>query len=181
MSNIGRMPINLGSVQVNISGQNIEFKGKKASGTYVLPHYLTVEHTDNSLKIFFKKPTDMRRLKNFWGLHRALLANYIIGADVGFEKKVEIRGLGFKAEVNGSRVILSLGYTNKIDLELPKGVTLEVDKTGQILVFKGSNKELVGKAADMVRSCRPPEPYKGTGVRLADEVVIRKAGKAKGS
>ncbi len=118
-------------------------------------------------------------IKRGWGLHRALLANEIYGAEVGFEKKIEINGLGYKASVSGSKVVFALGYSHKIDLNLPEGVTLEVDKSGQKLTFKGSNKELVGQVCSLVRSLRPPEPYKGTGVKLATETIRRKAGKAK--
>ena len=122
-----------------------------------------------------------RRLKKFWGMHRALLANLIKGAGTKFEKKLEINGLGFKASLAGKQATFVLGYTHKIELAIPEGISLEIDKTGQKLTFKGSNKELLGQVCDTVRSFRVPEPYKGTGIKLEDERIIRKAGKAKGS
>jgi large subunit ribosomal protein L6 len=116
-----------------------------------------------------------------WGLHRALLANMIKGAETGFEQKMTIVGLGFKALLSGKKVTLTLGYTHKIDYELPEKVTLEVDKTGQMLTFRSSDKFILGNVCDAIRSFRPPEPYKGTGIIRAGEVVIRKAGKTKAS
>lgn len=177
MSNIGRKLINLGSVQVEIKGQEITYKGKKSSGTHVLPSFLQAQKKDNQLKLVLLSPE--RKYKRFYGLHRALLANYIIGADAGFEKKLEIKGLGFKAALGGKIATFSLGYSNKIELVLPEGISLEVDKTGQKLVVRGANKETVGHIGDQIRSMRPPEPYKGTGIMLENEHIIRKAGKAK--
>ena len=177
MSNIGRKPIDLGGVQVEVKGQEITYKGKNTSGTYTLPPFLQAEKKENTLKIDLIKPE--RRFKKFYGLHRALLANRIKGADVGFEQKIEINGLGFKAVLSGKKVTFALGYTNKIELDLPEGISLEVDKTGQKLTFNGFDKELIGQVCDEVRSMRPPEPYKGKGIKLEGERIIRKAGKAK--
>ena len=108
-----------------------------------------------------------------------MLANKIKGADNEFEKVLQINGLGFKATVAGQKLVLTLGYTHKIDFTLPKGVSAEVDKTGQRLVFKSADRELVGQVASEIRMMRPPEPYKGTGVKYELEVITRKAGKAK--
>ena len=99
-------------------------------------------------------------------MHRALLANKIKGIQQDFEKIVQINGLGFKAAVSGSKVVFSLGYSHKIDFNLPKDVTLEVDKTGQRLVFRSPDKEQLGQVCSQVRALRPPEPYKGTGIKL---------------
>jgi len=182
MSKIGRKPINLGSTKVEVNGSEIKLKGNNSSGVYVLPKELTVKLEDNSLKVLplnaFLGSRDINRI---WGLHRALIANKVKGADVGFERKLKIVGLGYKAVVSGKKVVFSLGFSHKINLELPDNITLEVDKSGQLLTFKSPDKELVGHVCSKIRALRPPEPYKGTGIRWATEVVRRKAGKAKAS
>ena len=107
------------------------------------------------------------------------MANKIWGADQGFEKQLRITGLGFKALAVSGKIQFSLGYSHKIDFLLPQGVTVEIDKTGQNLLFKSVDKELLGLVCSRVRALRPPEPYKGTGIQYAQEVILRKAGKAK--
>lgn len=177
MSKIGRKPINIDAVKVEIKGNEVHYNGPKHHGVYLLPKELAVKIEDKNLLITAQEDTpDSRRI---WGLNRALLANHIKGASVGFEKQLLIEGLGFKAVLAGSKVVFSLGFSHKIDFELPKGVTLEVDKTGQKMTFKSYDKELLGHICSMVRALRPPEPYKGTGIRLATEVITRKAGKTK--
>lgn len=177
MSKIGRKPIALENVAVEIKGQEIHFKGPNASGVYVVADALKPELSDNYLTLRAIKKT--RDLNSVWGLNRALLANKIKGASQGFSKEVQITGLGFKAVLTGSKVVFSLGYSHKIDFELPKNVTLDIDKTGQKLVFKSPDKELVGFVCSQVRAFRVPEPYKGTGIKLAGETILRKAGKTK--
>lgn len=177
MSKIGRKPINTKDVQIEVKGQAIHYKGKKASGLYELPPELSAHYSDSKLSLKSNKP--VAETARIWGLHRALLANKIKGATEGFEQKIIITGLGFKAVVSGKKLILSLGFSHKIDFELPEGITIDVDKTGQILTVKGSDKELVGQVCSKICSQRPPEPYKGTGVKLEHKVLIRKAGKTK--
>src|SRR5579885_605114 len=159
MSKIGRKAIDLDSVKVEIKGQEVHFKGPKNSGVYVLPPELTAHLNGNQLSITANEQA--RDINRIWGLHRALLANRIKGASVGFERQLQIEGLGFKAALSGNKVVFSLGYSHKIDYELPKGVSLEIDKTGQRLTFKSYDKELIGHVCSVVRSFRPPEPYKG--------------------
>lgn len=177
MSKIGRKPIEIGNAQVEIKDNEVHYKGKKASGVHVVPNSLVVELKDNSLYIKpAKKIYDINRV---WGLHRALIANKLKGADLGFEKKLRINGLGFKAALQGSKIQFSLGYSHKIDVELPKDVVVEIDKTGQLMTFKSPYKDLLGQICSDVRALRPPEPYKGTGIQYDTEVILRKAGKAK--
>lgn len=180
MSKIGRRPINLGAVKIEIKGNEILYKGKKSSGTYLLPEELEAELKEKTLSL---KPTSSaakyREINRIWGLHRALLASKIFGSDEGFERQLRINGLGFKATVAGKKVVFAIGFSHKVEMDLPEGVTLEVDKTGQILTFKSFDKELVGGFCSKVRAIRPPEPYKGTGIKWATEVILRKAGKAK--
>lgn len=183
MSKIGRKPIDIGSVAVEIKGNEVHFKGKKAQGVYPLPEILKAELENKVLRLVVEPAiagrTSERDINRQWGLHRALLANKIKGAEQDFEKVLQINGLGFKAALSGTKLTFSLGYVHKIDYQLPQGVTVEVDKTGQRLVFKSPDKELVGNVASKVRSFRPPEPYKGTGIKYDTEVIARKAGKAK--
>lgn len=181
MSKIGRKPIDIAGVQVTINGQDVQFKGPKSAGTYHLPNELKATLADNKLTLTPAQGITLARrdLNRIWGLHRALLANNIKGASGEFEKKLEIIGLGFKAVLANKKLVFTLGYTHKIEFDVPKEVTVEIDKTGQKLTIKSSNKELVGQICSNIRAMRLPEPYKGTGVKLATEVIQRKAGKAK--
>ncbi|MCL4361132.1 50S ribosomal protein L6 [Candidatus Dependentiae bacterium] len=177
MSKIGRKPINIGNIQVEIKGNEIHYKGKKNSGIYVLPEELTATVEDKSLKIVANK--DIADINRIWGLHRALISNKLKGSDNPFEKQLKIVGLGFKGALSGNKIQFSLGYSHKIDFELPKDVVVEIDKTGQLLTVKCSDKEVLGHVCSSIRSLRPPEPYKGTGIQYMNEVIIRKAGKTK--
>ncbi|MFC1842777.1 50S ribosomal protein L6 [Candidatus Dependentiae bacterium] len=180
MSKIGRKPVAFGNTKVEIKDGEVHYKGAKNSGVYVLPDRLVATVEGDSLLI---KPSDSalkdRDINRIWGLHRALIANKIKGADTGFERQLKINGLGYKASVSGKKVVLSLGFSHKIDMDLPDNVTLEVDKSGQLLTFKSFDKELVGHICSKIRALRPPEPYKGTGIKWVKEVIRRKAGKAK--
>lgn len=177
MSKIGRKPIALGGTKVEVQGKKVNYTGKKASGSHELPEILSANVKDAHLYIIAdEKNSDTNRL---WGLHRALIANKIKGADEGFTKELRIIGLGYKAISKGTGLQLSLGYTHKIDFDLPKEVAVEIDKTGQILIFKSPYKDLLGQICSDIRSLRPPEPYKGTGIQYATETVRRKAGKTK--
>ena len=179
MSKIGRKPIDIGATNVEVSGQTVRYKGSKGSGVYELPDFITVALDDKKLKLTVPKEKLNRETNDTWGMHRALLANAIIGADKGFEKQLKIIGLGYKAALAGNKIVLTLGFSHKIDVPLPKEVSLEIDKTGQLLTFKSHDRALLGEICDQIRALRPPEPYKGTGVRYANEEVARKAGKAK--
>lgn len=177
MSKIGRRPIDLGTVKTEIKGQEVHFSGKHLNGVYKLPDILTATVANNKLTILAAKTTsDTNRL---WGLHRALLANKIIGAENGFSKQITIVGLGFKAVKKGNDLEFSLGYSHKIDFPLPQGVTVEMDKTGQQLTVWANDKEVVGHVSSKICALRPPEPYKGTGIHYTGVAIRRKAGKAK--
>lgn len=177
MSKIGRRPIKLEDVKVQVNGQEVQYVGKNSSGIHVVPNELAITLENGELGV---TPLVMNRVsKCLWGLHRALLANKIQGAAKLFERQVQIVGLGFKAIPKGSTIEFSLGFSHKIDFPLPAGVTLEVDKTGQLLTFKSADKELLGQTCGQLRFLRPVEPYKGTGIRVTTDVVIRKTGKTK--
>ncbi len=177
MSKIGRKPISLTSAKVDVQGNLVTITGPKATFAHELPEGIVASLKDKNLHVEVKH--DSRRSRMLWGLHRALLANQVKGAEIGFEKKLTIVGLGFKAQLAGKKLTLTLGYTHKIDYEMPKDVTVEIDKTGQQLMFRSTDKFSLGNVCDAIRSFRPPEPYKGTGIIREGEVVIRKAGKTK--
>jgi len=181
MSKIGRKPIKIGNIKVEIQKKEVHYKGARASGVYILPKELDAILEDGNLKIIVASDVllDLTDLNRVWGLNRALLANKIHGADYGFEKKMQIIGLGFKASLSGKKVVFSLGFSHKIEIDLPNDISLEIDKTGQLLTFKASEKETLGHICSKIRALRPPEPYKGTGIKWISEVIRRKAGKAK--
>ncbi|MBD3272897.1 50S ribosomal protein L6 [Candidatus Dependentiae bacterium] len=177
MSKIGKKPIELSAAKVEIKGQEVIINGPKANFIHKLPENIKASIQDGSLVLELKN--EDKNNKAMWGLHRALLANKILGSQKLFEKNVKIVGLGYKAQISGKKMIFSLGYSHKIDFELPEGVEVSADRTGQQLVFKSSDKALLGNVCDTVKSFRPPEPYKGTGIIVEGDVIIRKAGKAK--
>jgi len=180
MSKIGRKPIDIKDTHISISGSDISIKGSKWTGTYHVPAVFDLKLEGKKLYITpHDKKEVSRDVKVLWGMHRALLANKIAGAHNLFEKQLQINGLGFKALLSGKKLELSLGFSHKNSYELPANVSVEIDKTGQLLTFKSSDKELLGAVCDHIRAMRPPEPYKGTGIRLVTEIVRRKAGKAK--
>jgi large subunit ribosomal protein L6 len=177
MSKIGRKPIPVGGTTVEIKGLEVYYKGKKSSGVHILHEILKAELKDKLVCITPAKVTsDTNRL---WGLHRALLNNKIVGSDIGFKKQLKINGLGYKAIIQGPKIQFSLGFSHKIYFDLPANVTVEVDKTGQLMTFESFDKDLLGLVCSKVRALRPPEPYKGTGIKYVDEVIRRKAGKTK--
>ena len=177
MSKVGRQPIKISSASVTLNNHSLAIKGLKGVFTHEFPEALSIILDKDLLKISIKENTRENRM--LWGLHHALIANKIKGVEQGFEMKVTIVGLGFKAALVGNKMTFTLGYTNKIDYQLPDGVSVDVDKTGQLLVFKSADKFLLGNVCDQVRNFRLPEPYKGKGIIREHDVIIRKAGKAK--
>ena len=185
MSKIGRKPIAFGSTKVEVKGQEIHYSGKKATDIYVLPQELVAQVNETDISIQpnsdARNTIRSREINRIWGLHRALLANAIKGSQEEFELKLKITGLGYKAVVSGKKVVFSLGYSHKKDFELPEGVSLEADRSGQLLTVRSKDKMLAGQVCSKIKQLRMPEPYKGTGIQLTTEVSARKAGKAKSS
>ena len=185
MSKIGRKPINLDDVQVEVFGKKISYKGPHDMGTYELPEVLDAVVEENQLKLVPpKKYASMsrkikRKINQTWGLNRALLANKMQGAAREFVQKIEINGLGYKASKVGKNLQFSLGYSHKIDFKLPEMVSIEIDKSGKNLTVKSCDKFLMGKVCSEIKLLRLPEPYKGTGIKLEKEEIRRKAGKTK--
>jgi len=180
MSKVGRKPINIAGVQVEVKGQDVQFKGAKVSGTYTLPNELHVEKKDDVLSIVpvsdLPKSRDLNRV---WGLHRSLLANKIAGSQKPFSEEVTIVGLGFKAAAAGKNLVLTLGYSHKIDFPLSAGVTVAIDKTGQKLLFESADRMKLGEDISRLKAQRPSEPYKGTGIKKTAEEIFRKDSKKK--
>ena len=180
MSKIGRKPIDLGNVSVEIKNNQVSYKGTKSSGTYQLPDEVKVVVDAN--KLWLKPAHEEKTTRDFnrvWGMHRALLSNTIVGAGAGFVKDVVITGLGFKGVLVGNKITFSLGYSHKIDFELPKEVSLQIDKSGQKLTFSSFDKQKLGQVCSLIKAFRKTEPYKQTGIRLLTDIVIKKAGKTK--
>lgn len=180
MSKIGRKPIDLGNVSVEIKNNQVHYKGAKSSGSYQLPENIKVVVDANKLSL--KPVSEEKTTRDFnriWGMHRAMLANAIVGSGAGFVKDVIITGLGFKGVLAGNKITFALGYSHKIDFELPKEVTLQIDKTGQKLTFSSFDKQKLGQVCSLVKAFRKTEPYKQTGIKLLTDVVIKKAGKTK--
>jgi large subunit ribosomal protein L6 len=177
MSKIGRKPISTQGLTVTVDGQTISYKGAKHSGTYDLPDCLSAT-LENDLVQLNLKNSQNKKNKALWGLHRALLANTFLGTQKEFSADVVIVGLGYKGELKGDMIVFSLGYSHKIDFKLPKNVSVVIDKTGQELTIRSVDKFLAGDVAQRICALRRPEPYKGTGVRLKNEVIHRKVGKS---
>ncbi len=175
MSRVANNPVNLPSgVEVKIDGRNLTVKGGKGTLDIVLSDGVEVNQDDNVLTIAYGDD----KVKAMAGTTRALLNNMVIGVSEGWEKKLVLNGVGYRAKASGKTVNLTLGLSHPVDYELPEGVEAETPTQTEIVV-KGIDKQAVGQAAAEIRSFRPPEPYKGKGVRYADEYVRRKEAKKK--
>jgi large subunit ribosomal protein L6 len=175
MSRIGKLPIPLPSgVSVKVNDGGVEVKGPKGVLSVRLPEQIAMEIGDS--EIVFKRPDDTKQSRSLHGLARALAANLVTGVTEGFKKGLEIQGVGYRASVSGSTLNLLLGYSHPVDMPIPKGLSVSVEGGTQLMV-EGIDKQAVGQFAADIRSKRPPEPYKGKGVRYADEQVRRKVGK----
>ncbi len=183
MSKIGRKPIDISGVTVDVKGQEIHFKGPKSSGVYFIPDIFAVVLEGDKLTLIPKSErlssAKKKDINREWGLHRALLANEIAGSRKEFEKVIDIVGLGYKATVSGDKIIFTLGYSHKIDFPMPKGVSITMNKTGQKLTVVSPNRELLGQVCSKICELRRPEPYKGTGVKLSTDYIVRKTAKGK--
>ena len=175
MSKIGKKPITIpDSVTVSLSAEDVRVKGPKGELAVPLHPKVLVAQEGSTLVVSVKKPED-RRQKALWGTFRSLIANAVSGVQTGFEKKLEIVGVGYKAAIAGQKLTLNLGHSHPIVLDAPAGIVVKGEKT--TVTVSGFDKQAVGQFASLVRSQRKPEPYKGKGVKYADEVIRRKAGK----
>ena len=178
MSRIGKQPIPVpAGVQVDIQGTHVKVVGKKLTLERNVRPEIYVKD-DNGTIVCEPKGTS-KRVMAFWGLTRTLISNMVQGVDQGFSRKLAVEGVGYRASVNASTLTLNVGYSSPVDFTLPAGITATVDKDNSITI-EGIDKELVGLTAAKVRAIRKPEPYKGKGIRYADEHIVRKVGKAGG-
>jgi|SRR5699024_9576339 len=181
MSRIGKKPIALSDkVEFSIDADNVvTMKGEKGSDSLRIDPSITVKQEDGELLL--SRDSEKRDIRSLHGLYRALIFNMVEGVTKGFKKELEIIGVGFRATLNGDVLELNLGFSHPIYFVAPDDISLEVDtksRKNPVLIIKGTNKELVGQVAAKIRSLRPPEPYKGKGIRYVDEWVRRKAGKS---
>lgn len=176
MSRVGNNPIEIPSgVEVNIQGSTVSVKGPKGELTQEFNKNMKIELADNILTV--KRPNDERENMAMHGLTRSLLNNMVEGVSKGFEKKLELTGVGYRAQVKGRDLELQLGYSHPVTIKCPEGITFESPSQEEIFV-KGIDKQLVGEIAANIRKQRPPEPYKGKGIKYEGERIRRKLGKA---
>ena len=181
MSRIGKKPVAIPSgVTVEVNGSTIKVQGSKGELSLELLPEVSVNIESDQAVVTRINDEEQSRARH--GLMRQLIANMVVGVSEGYEKKLEIIGVGYKAQAKGKMLTLNLGHSHPIDFPIPEGIEIEQDeKNKNILVIRGIDKQLVGQVASEIRGMRPPEPYKGKGVRYIDEVVRRKPGKAAAS
>lgn len=176
MSRIGKMPVALPKgVTVSIDGSNVKVKGPKGELSQTFHEDMTIAQEDG--KIIVSIPDDPAYAA-MHGLTRALINNMVKGVTDGFSKILEIEGVGYRGELQGKNLVLALGYSHPVPVEAPAGINFAVDKSQRVITIEGADKQTVGQVAANIRSLRPPEPYKGKGIRYQGEKVRRKAGKA---
>ena len=177
MSRIGKAPITVPSgVEVSIDGHRVVVSGPKGSLDLEGPGKITIRREDDTLLV--ERPNDERENRALHGLTRSLVNNMVVGVSTGFERRLQLVGVGYRAQAQGNKLNLALGFSHPIDYPVPEGITVETPSQTEI-VIKGANKQVVGQVAAEIRAFRPPEPYKGKGVRYSDERVLRKEAKKK--
>ena len=176
MSRIGRLPVEIpAGVEITVAENNVvTVKGPKGTLTESLPVEMDIKVENNQVVV--TRPNDLKKMKSLHGLTRSLIANMITGVSEGYEKKLEINGVGYRAQKKGKEITFNLGFSHPVVMTDPEGIETEMD--GQnIIIVKGIDKEKVGQYAAEIRELRKPEPYKGKGIKYADEVIRRKVGK----
>ena len=177
MSRIGNLPVEIpAGVDVEIKGTHIRVKGKKGELSHIFPPVVAVSVEGNVLTVV--SLSDEKFSRSMHGTARAVIQNMITGVSVGFEKSLEIHGIGYKAELKGKDLIINVGFSHHIDFPAPEGITFEVSERNNVIKVSGSDKQVVGQTAANIRILRKPEPYKGKGIRYMGEYVRRKAGKS---
>jgi len=179
MSRIGRMPISIPQgVEVKVTPDNeVTVKGPKGTLTKKLHGEMIIKHEGNVITV--ERPSETKKHKSLHGLTRTLINNMVIGVTEGYQKELQINGVGYRAQKQGKKLVLTLGYSHPVEMEELPGITIDVPNPNQIIV-KGADKQLVGEVAAKIREKRLPEPYKGKGIKYADEHIRRKEGKAGG-
>jgi large subunit ribosomal protein L6 len=182
MSRIGRKPLEIPKgVTVSITGDQVSTKGPKGTLTLKRHKDIDVKQTKDDDKkdvIVFERKGNLGEERAAHGLMRALVGNMLTGVTQGFSRQLEINGVGYKAEIKGTKLVLSLGFSHPIEYQLPEGITAKTDKN--LLILSGIDRQALGAASAKIRSFRPPEPYKGKGIKYVEETILRKAGKTAG-
>ncbi|MGQ7791394.1 50S ribosomal protein L6 [Faunimonas sp. B44] len=177
MSRIGKKPVAVPQgVQANVEGQTVRAKGPKGELVVVLADRVAVAQTDEGIKV--DPRDDSKEARSQWGMSRTLVQNIVTGVSSGFEKRLEISGVGYRAQVQGQALNLALGYSHDVAYPIPEGIQIQCPRPTEIVV-SGIDKQQVGQVAAEIRAYRPPEPYKGKGVKYANEFIFRKEGKKK--
>ena len=177
MSRIGKQPVALpDGVSASVSGQTIEIKGPKDAKTFTFTDDVTIDVTNDKITVTPRGKS--KRARQQWGMTRTVVANMVHGAKETFKKELEIRGVGYRAQLQGNVLKLNLGLSHDVDFPIPEGVTVTVPKPTELTV-EGTDKQLVGQVAANIRDWRRPEPYKGKGIRYKDEYIFQKEGKKK--
>jgi large subunit ribosomal protein L6 len=177
MSRIGKKPVGIPKgVEVSLNGQNMSVKGPKGELAVTLSENVTAVHDDNGVTLAPANKSQTAR--SFWGLSRSLVQNLMTGVSEGFTRKLQLQGVGYRASMQGKTLKLSLGFSHDVDFPVPEGISVDCPSQTEI-VITGIDKQKVGQVASEIRSYRPPEPYKGKGVRYEGEFVFRKEGKKK--
>ena len=178
MSRVGKNPVSIpAGVEVSIDGSVVKAKGKLGELSYeFLANEVSVEKTDDGVQVMNR--SESKRSRSLWGTTRARIQNLVTGVSEGFKKELEIQGVGYRAQMQGNVLKLSLGYSHDVNFEVPEGVTVTAPKQTEITV-EGTDQQLVGQVAANIREWRKPEPYKGKGIKYKDEYIFRKEGKKK--
>ncbi len=181
MSRIGKLPVDLpAGVTVTVADTNeVRVKGPLGELTQVVDKEIRVEIEGN--QVLIERPSESKKHKSLHGLYRSLISNMVVGVSEGYKKELELVGVGYRAEANGQQLSLSLGYSHEIMVELPKEIKLEAKtekRSNPIITLQSIDKQLIGHVAAKIRSLRPPEPYKGKGIKFVGEVLRKKAGKS---
>ncbi len=177
MSRIGRMPVEVPQgVDVEIKGTFVRVKGPKGQLEHTFPADMDISMDGG--QIIVKRPSDERTHRALHGMTRALINNMVVGVSQGFEKVLEVNGVGYRAELKGKTLVLNVGYSHPVEIDPPEGISFDVDTRARRIKVMGYDKAAVGQMAADIRRVRPPEPYKGKGIKYLDERIRRKAGKA---
>ena len=177
MSRVGRLPVEVPSgVDVKIDGSHVKIKGPKGEMEFTFSPEIEILLNENEIQI--NRPSDARQMRSLHGTTRALIQNMVIGVTDGFQKELQLVGVGYRANMEGENLVLNVGYSHSVVVEPPAGIKFEVGERNQQVFISGIDKQSVGQIAADVRKIRPPEPYKGKGIRYKDEYIRRKAGKA---
>ncbi len=174
MSRVGKKPIEISDkIKITYSDRILTVQGDKGTLTRTIHPDVNLNIEDNSLTVTIENMD--KKTRSLWGMTRALVANMVTGVSQGFDRALEINGIGYRAELKGKNILFNLGYSHPIDFPLPEGISATIEKN--IIKLSGIDKDLLGYTASTIRSLRPPEPYKGKGVKYVEEYIQRKAGK----